>query len=62
MVVNDGDVLRPGVRPPEDKTPLVVDANGVETRQIAAQSFEMVAGVGGEVAEESGLVQLDQFP
>ncbi len=44
MIIDDRHLFRPGIRPPEDDAPLVVDTNGMETREPPAQSFKPVAG------------------
>ena len=59
MVINDGDVFRSRVRPPEDNAPLVVDTDGMETRQVALKGFQTITGGNREVMEGASLVQLD---
>ena len=61
MVIGDGNLFRSGVRPPENDAPLVVDGDGVETRQVALKTFQPVAGWNGQVAKGTSLVQLDQL-
>ena len=62
MVIHDGDFGRPGMGPAEDDPPLIVDADGVESRKAALEEFESVAGRNREVIEFARLVHLDQFP
>ena len=62
MIINDGDLFRPGSGPPEDNTPLIVDANGMKTRQIAVKNFQTVARRNVKIEEGASLVQLNQLP
>ena len=62
MVIDDGDLFRSGVRPPEDNAPLVVDTDGMETRQVALKGFQTITGGNRDVMEGASLVQLDQLP
>ena len=61
MIIDDRHLFRPGIRPPEDDAPLVVDANGMKARKAPAQSFKPVAGRHGKVTESTGLIHLNQF-
>jgi hypothetical protein len=62
MVIHDGDLGRTGIRPSEHDAPLVVDADGMESRKIAFERFESVAGRHLEVIQCAGLVHLNEFP
>ena len=61
MIVHNLYLVRPLIGPPKDYTPLVVDPDGVKTRQIAPEGFKTVARRNGEVAEPARLVDLDEF-
>ena len=62
MVIPDGNVLGVAAVPAEGDAPLVVDADGVEAEEVALECFEAVAWWDGEVVEDDGFVELDQFP
>ncbi len=62
MVIDDGNLIRSRVRPAEDNAPLVVDTDGMETRQVALKRFQTVTGGNREVMEGASLVQLDELP
>ena len=61
MIVYNLYLSRSLIGPPKDYAPLVVDPNGVKTRQIAPEAFKTVARRNGEVAEPARLVDLDEF-
>jgi len=61
VVVDDLDVVRATLRPAQADPPLVVDADAVLARAVPAQGFEAVAGRRLEVAERSGMVDLQQI-
>ena len=61
MIVHDGHLGRSFVGPPENDAPLVIDPNGVQARQIASERFQTVAGRNGKIAEDAGLIHLDQL-
>ena len=61
MIVHDGHLGRPILGPPENDAPLVIDPNGAKARQIASERFRTVAGKNGKIAEDAGLIHLDQL-
>lgn len=61
MVIYDGDVFGTGWRPLEDDAPLLVDANGVVTDEIALEGFEPIARRDCHIVEVSCVVQLDEL-
>ncbi len=61
MIIHDGHLGRSIVGPPKNDAPLVIDPNGVQARQIASERFQTVAGRNGKVAEDAGLIHLDQL-
>ena len=62
MVIPDGDLFGVAAVPAEADAPLVVDADGVGAGEVALKCFEAVAWWDGEVVEDDGFVELDQFP
>jgi hypothetical protein len=48
--------LHPAAIPLENQPPLLIDANGVEAFQIAAQLFEMIAGWHSQVLARRSIV------
>lgn len=61
MVIYDGDFGRAGFRPAKHDPPLVVDADRVETAEIALEWLQAVAGRNGEVGQFPGAVELEKF-
>ena len=61
MIVYNLYLSRSLIGPPKDYAPLVVDPDGVKSRQIAPEAFKTVARRNGEVAEPARLVDLDEF-
>jgi hypothetical protein len=43
MVIADGDLGGAGIGPPENDSPLVVDADGVKSLKVASECFEPIA-------------------
>ena len=62
MVIYNGYLLRPRVRPPEYDTPLVIDANGVEPRQPAVKPFQSIPRRNSQITQRNRLVHLNQLP
>ena len=58
MVVNDNNLLRLGIGPPKNDPPLIVNANGMISRQVPSQSFQTVTWRNGQIGEDAGLVHL----
>ena len=61
MVIYDGDVGGASRRPAKDDAPLIVDADGVQSRAIPVERFESVAGRNCKVGQRSRAVELKQF-
>ena len=57
MIIDDLDVVGVTVPPCEADPPLVVDANGILVRPVAAQLFQSVAGNVSKVIETAGSVE-----
>ena len=62
MIIHDADFGWPSLRPAENDSPLVIDANGVESAPSATQRFEPVSRWNGHVGKRAGAVELDQPP
>src|SRR5579871_2311430 len=62
MVVHDGDVMRFTVDPPEDDTPLIIDANCIEVFELSAQPFKTVRGGHRQVFEPPGGIHQLELP
>ncbi len=60
MIIHDLHVMRPILGPAEADTPLPVDPNAVLTRAVAWQSFQTIAGQGGQIAERFRTIQKRQ--
>ena len=61
MIIHDGDIGGPAIRPAEDDTPLVVDADGVQTGCLSLERFKPVSRWDGEIWKDSGAVHLNEF-
>jgi len=61
MVIYDGDFGGARVGPFEDDSPLVIDPDGVEAREVSLEGFETIAGRDGHVGEFPSLVELDEL-
>ena len=48
-------------RPNEDDPPLVIDANGMETGQVALERFEAITRWHRQILKDSGAVHLNQL-
>jgi len=62
VIINDLNVVRIAVLPPEADAPLIVDANTVLTGAIAFELFEAVPGRNAEVIELFGGVHDAELP
>lgn len=62
MVIHDGNLRWPRVRPAENDAPLVVNANGVETGESAFEGFQAVAGRDRKIVKHTSSVHLNLFP
>jgi len=62
MVVNNLNVIRIPVAPPEANTPLIVDANTVLTGATPLQLFKSIAGRDSQVIQLLGGVYESEFP
>ena len=61
MVIDDPDLCRSGLGPPEDEPPLVVDPDRMKPRAISPLEFKAVPRRHCEVGQSSGPVHLHQF-
>ncbi len=61
VVVDDLDVLGPGVGPDETDAPLLVDPDAVLSGAVRLEGFEAVAGRGPEVVQRFGGVEHDEL-
>jgi hypothetical protein len=62
MVIRDLDVIAMAVAPHEADSPLIVDANGVLSFSVAAQSLQLIAGRRSQNAHFRRGMQLQQLP
>lgn len=51
MVIDNRDVVCAVIEPPEDETPLLVDADGVKANQVTSKDFKAVSWWASQVAE-----------
>ena len=49
MLIYDHHLFGPGIGPPEDDAPPVVDASGMEARKTTLESFQPVAWRNGAI-------------
>ena len=61
MVINNGDSCRSVLCPLKDNTPLIVDANGMKTCQVASQAFQAVSWRNGQVIQGARLIHLNEL-
>lgn len=61
VVVNDGNPLRAGFSPSENDPPLIVNANGMISRQAPSEGLQTVTWRNGQVGEYASLIHLYQF-
>lgn len=61
MIIYNGYVFGTGWRPLEDDAPLLVDADGIVTGEIALEGFEPITRRDCHIVEVSGVVQLDEL-
>ena len=62
MVIHNLDFFRARICPFENDSPLVIDPNGVPTTAPSPESFETVPRRNRQICQESGPVELYQFP
>jgi len=62
MVIHDGDFLGAGGGPAKGDSPLIIDANGVESFQPTAQRLKAVSRRHCQVLQTLGTIQLDKLP
>ena len=56
VIVDNTDVVRLACLPRKDDSPLVIDADAVETSQVSAQRFKPVARRTPQIIQTSGLL------
>jgi hypothetical protein len=61
MVIDDGYVRWTAIRPLKDDTPLIVDADRVESGQIPSERLKTVARRDSKVWQGTGPIHLDQL-
>jgi hypothetical protein len=61
VIVDDLDVLRPSVRPPEADAPLLVDADAERTSPIPFELLKPVSGRHPQIIERLGGVEDEQL-
>src|SRR5947209_6022920 len=62
MIIHDLDILGSGCGPPEYDAPLIVDPDCVFACEIAFESFKLISRWRRQVLQNTGVVQLNQFP
>jgi hypothetical protein len=61
VVVDDLDVLRPSLGPPETNTPLLVDADAVGTSPVSLELLEPVPRRHPQIIERLGGIENEQL-
>ena len=62
VVIGDGNVFCPGLRPAEANPPLVVDPNAVLSASVARELLQPVAGRDSEVGQDFGGIEDCELP
>src|SRR5437016_13296847 len=62
VIVDDLDIFRAGVRPPEYDPPLVVDSYRMLASQVAFKRLQPVSWWHRQIVQNDGIVYLDQLP
>jgi hypothetical protein len=57
VIVDDFNVLRPGSRPSEDDSPLLVDADAVAASTIAFELLEPIAWWDSEISDDISSIE-----
>src|SRR5436305_14753122 len=60
VVVSELDIFRPVGRPPETNSKLIIDPDGILTRPVVFQGFQMIAWGRLEIAQGRGRVEIAQ--
>ena len=58
VVIDDLDIFGTATFPPEQKTPLIVDADSVIAREIASLGFQSVPRRNSQIRKFSSVVQV----
>ena len=61
MIIDDLDFVGVAVSPAKDHSPLIVDPNGVESRQISFQALKPVAGRYAKICQIRRFMQIQQL-
>jgi hypothetical protein len=61
MTVDDPDIMRPSLMPPETDPPLLIDPDAVLATPIALQSLEPVARRHAQISQQACLIEHAQL-